>query len=847
MKTYICNNELKETLLSVLLKDKPSIFGIQIISPNEFLQDIFKNEELNVYDIYVLIKDLPLGDLKGVIKDPAFLKEALNNRYLLDFYQIDLTSLNLHAEYKTILNSLPHLDIAKFKSELAKNRSDYFIVDGYYPYAINEFVIKPLKAQGAKTFTFEKEADHKDYQIKTQNYRQSIDKIATYIIKNNLDIKDCAVIASADQFDLVQTNFDRYNIPCYTNRPTLTINNAQVFVAFMDFYLNQDRVHFMKLVSLNALKLKNNNSIDVRDFLADHLKEFKLELSHEYDDSLLNPNDDHYYFDLQNNYNQIMGAYLPFLTDLCASETFDEAITKTFDQIKDTSKGTAKIKRIIEKYRDNLKQAYPFFRQELLDAKVSADKQGLSLVSFNEEIYLKKYLFVLNPEIKSYPGFKARDGFLNEHVLEGTNYPSIEARYQHHLTMHDYLKTSISTFYLMPGSSIDGKPNEFDDRLKDLSSYENQDIITNENPAMKTPNHQLGEKATRAAFFKDNQLIGSISSFEKYFGCPYAYFLNYGLGLYTPRTSEHDPAAAGTIVHKIFEELGKEYGKNYANATEADVDKYLKPYIDKYALLYPIYPELNTSMFNRIKALVLLELIFLKSMEDANAYRPIAFEYPFTKQPIASDGIDTVMLKGVIDRVDETANFFRIIDYKTSNHELSEKDVKQGLQLQLLTYALVYQNITGKKPIGQFYLNVVNAKKTIEPYGYKKTDGGLYENLPIDNEIEDAFIKAHKLSGLVYNDDPNLDDGDYSHMQTGRSKGSMKSRTIDLDNTRALIQGIYEYLLTSIKNGEISLRPVETACTYCDYHQICHFKGLKLSELEPVVEGSLKKKDKEDK
>ena len=207
-----------------------------------------------------MIKDLPLVDLKGVIKDPAFLKEALNNRYLIDFYQLNLDKLNLHPEYKTILNSLPHLNITNLTSELNNQYSDYFIVDGYYPYAINEYIIKPLKANGAQTFSFPKASEHTDYQIKTQNYRQSIDKIATYIIKHDLDIEDCAVVASADQFDLVQTNFKRYNIPSYTHRPTQSINNAQVFVAFLDFYLNQDRVHFMKLVSLNALKLKNNNS-----------------------------------------------------------------------------------------------------------------------------------------------------------------------------------------------------------------------------------------------------------------------------------------------------------------------------------------------------------------------------------------------------------------------------------------------------------------------------------------------------------------------------------------------------------------------------------------------------------
>ncbi len=94
-------------------------------------------------------------------------------------------------------------------------------------------------------------------------------------------------------------------------------------------------------------------------------------------------------------------------------------------------------------------------------------------------------------------------------------------------------------------------------------------------------------------------------------------------------------------------------------------------------------------------------------------------------------------------------------------------------------------------------------------------------------------------------DDPELDLS-YQHIQTGRKKNTYAEKQIDLDQTRDLVKAIYGYLLNELRNGIISCRPTENACDYCEYHAICHFKGLKLKELPEIVEGSLKKVEMED-
>ena len=128
MKTYICPNYLKDSLLANLLKDEPSIFGIEIISINQFLQDIYPDAALNTYAIYQHLTALPLTDLKGSLKDGAFLKGCLKDRYLCDMYGIKPNDLALHPDYQLILNALPSLNRELLVEKLKDDFSNYTIV-----------------------------------------------------------------------------------------------------------------------------------------------------------------------------------------------------------------------------------------------------------------------------------------------------------------------------------------------------------------------------------------------------------------------------------------------------------------------------------------------------------------------------------------------------------------------------------------------------------------------------------------------------------------------------------------------------------------------------------------------
>ena len=85
-------------------------------------------------------------------------------------------------------------------------------------------------------------------------------------------------------------------------------------------------------------------------------------------------------------------------------------------------------------------------------------------------------------------------------------------------------------------------------------------------------------------------------------------------------------------------------------------------------------------------------------------------------------------------------------------------------------------------------------------------------------------MKAHKLSGMVFEDVEGLD-LEYMHIKT-RKKGCISDQYMISYTFLSPTFEIYTFLLNEIKEGKIALKPNKGACDYCIYHRICHFKGL---------------------
>ncbi|MEE8809988.1 MAG: hypothetical protein SOH51_06105, partial [Lactimicrobium sp.] len=101
-------------------------------------------------------------------------------------------------------------------------------------------------------------------------------------------------------------------------------------------------------------------------------------------------------------------------------------------------------------------------------------------------------------------------------------------------------------------------------------------------------------------------------------------------------------------------------------------------------------------------------------------------------------------------------------------------------------------------------------------------------NQQSEEEIEDAFLNARKLSGWTFvKRETELDD----------NKKHIASLTTirDYSQAKALMEHLYSYFYQQIQAGNISLSPKEEACTFCDYRGICRFHG-RYEKIKPIKE-----------
>jgi RecB family exonuclease len=106
-----------------------------------------------------------------------------------------------------------------------------------------------------------------------------------------------------------------------------------------------------------------------------------------------------------------------------------------------------------------------------------------------------------------------------------------------------------------------------------------------------------------------------------------------------------------------------------------------------------------------------LYAFLIGDIEDllANGLRPAHFEYRFGPEPFVITEHDVpIMMKGVVDRIDEGFETLRIVDYKSGKalrHENLSERIDRGMRLQLPLYAMAVAKV----------FNATNVSGAIKP------------------------------------------------------------------------------------------------------------------------------------
>lgn len=357
-------------------------------------------------------------------------------------------------------------------------------------------------------------------------------------------------------------------------------------------------------------------------------------------------------------------------------------------------------------------------------------------------------------------------------------------------------------------------------------------------------------ETTAKNLFGEN-IHASVSRMEKFFSCEFQHFAQYGLKLEERAHFKLQAVDMGEIFHGAMEWISAELKRNnqdWGNLTEEECRQ-----MAKLAMTF-LAPKIQHEILLSTKRMEyiqykLLQIItrattVLNEQAKSSAFRPIGLEVDFglkgdippLKIPLKSES--ELLLQGRIDRIDvaeqDDRTFLRIIDYKSSSHDLALTEVYYGLALQMLTYLdIVVTN--AQKMIG----------KTAEPAGV------LYFHMhnqfvQADKELSDEAIakelqKSSKMKGLILSDpvavslmDTSLEKGKSSNIIPAEIKQngdlSARSRTAtkeEFDKMRHFVRHKYQEAGNKILDGAVSINPYKlkerTPCQFCGFRSFCGF------------------------
>lgn len=354
----------------------------------------------------------------------------------------------------------------------------------------------------------------------------------------------------------------------------------------------------------------------------------------------------------------------------------------------------------------------------------------------------------------------------------------------------------------------------------------------------------LSPAAVRALYGERPGL--SATRAEKFSGCRFSYFLQYGLKARPRQRAVFDPRDYGTFMHYVLENVAKDALEEggFGQVTRARIGALTDRYVDKY-----IHEEMNDFaekserfeyLFRRLRPTVRRVTEDMWEELRDSKFRPIDIELDLTAEGVLepSDEDEEFRTTGRADRVDgwvrDGVLYLRITDYKTGHKRFSLSDVCDGMDLQMLLYLFTLEKR------GARYLGAQEIRPAGVLYSPARFDIARAQTEPTDEELAKLRRTSARRSGLVL-----LDDEVIEAMEPGGekrflpvkltkegawSKDSMRYLA-SLEQFGALGRYISETLrgmASELRAGSVEADPWfksarDNACIYCDYAKACFF------------------------
>jgi ATP-dependent helicase/nuclease subunit B len=365
---------------------------------------------------------------------------------------------------------------------------------------------------------------------------------------------------------------------------------------------------------------------------------------------------------------------------------------------------------------------------------------------------------------------------------------------------------------------------------------------------------------------KDTIYELGVSELETYSTCPYQHFLNYRLKINERQEYIVSMPDIGNLFHECLEAYLKKCFNRQLDISNVEqtlrntlIEECINELLcnEKYAIFQSTYQ--NQYLIIKLTRILKRAIWGIEQHISQHILRPKELEYKFSGKSLEIDPLrlyvsqgTQLFLKGVVDRIDEfetdSALYYRIIDYKSSQNDLDFNLVNKGVQLQLYVYLDVIKSIkehgTTKKviPVGLYYYHISDPYLRIDE---ENTHGDVFKEDEEADSFKQERLKALAPKGLALNNDlmeelTHLENESLTDLEKECVKKALNTNRAtvlsqdELDTTLQFIHKKTEDISKAIYEGRIPIKPYRygqtTSCDYCEYKGICRFDSTNSSE-----------------
>ncbi|MGB0580750.1 MAG: PD-(D/E)XK nuclease family protein, partial [Limisphaerales bacterium] len=336
----------------------------------------------------------------------------------------------------------------------------------------------------------------------------------------------------------------------------------------------------------------------------------------------------------------------------------------------------------------------------------------------------------------------------------------------------------------------------------------------------------------------------SVSALETFAQCPFRFYARYGLRADERKHFEPDVREKGTYQHDVLEEFHHRAMKR-GGWDQLDVEA-AKELLHEVALDIrgtSAEGKMDHDDATRFQAETLVGnleklVVSMIGWMQTYAFRPnqaelgfgLAENSPLPALEITLDGDRSLRLRGRIDRIDllpvedqPGKALIVIADYKSSVKKVDEMLLHNGLQLQLLSYLHVVQELPGLAelleqkqliPAGVFYVS-------LRPGGSKPVNRDRVQT------PESAWRTGYQHQGRLNATWFDSFDSTGGNSKQFKSKGRDHVAADEFDRLREMVVEHVKSIGTRVLDGEVGVSPYrlqgKAPCDYCEYRSICRF------------------------